>query len=148
MNIIETRKYFDYELAYEGYKKAKELLEKGGIQAVIDDDEFDISDGTTINTWVDDGFIPVYNWGCNVGICINDENFGTDNKEHKWYVDNEVEICSYGGGDDIIRIDNEKDINDRINGLLDYAKENEYTIEDYEKELKSLEKVKEELLCN
>ena len=30
----ETRKYFDYELAYEGYMKAKELLNKGGIQAL------------------------------------------------------------------------------------------------------------------
>ena len=39
----ETRKYFDYELAYEGYMRAKELLENGGIQAVIDED-FPIDD--------------------------------------------------------------------------------------------------------
>lgn len=141
MNIIETRKYFDYELAYEGYKKAKELLDKGGIQAVINDDEFDIPIGTTIDTWVNEGCIPIYNWGCNMAICINDKNFGTDNKEHKWCVDNEVEVYSYGGGDDIICIDNKEDITDRINGLLDYARENEYTLDDLYKEYDSLKSV-------
>ena len=35
-----------------------------------------------------------------------------------------------------------------VKEYLDYLKANEYTIEDYEKELKSLERVKEELLCN
>ena len=28
----DTRKYFDYKLAYDGYKRVKELLDKGGIQ--------------------------------------------------------------------------------------------------------------------
>lgn len=28
----EKRKYFDYELAYEGYLKAKELFDKGGVE--------------------------------------------------------------------------------------------------------------------
>lgn len=51
----ETRKYFDYELAYEGYKKVKELLENGGIQAVIDNDEFDVSCGATIEDWKEKG---------------------------------------------------------------------------------------------
>lgn len=27
---MEERKYFDYELAYEMYKKVKELFDKGG----------------------------------------------------------------------------------------------------------------------
>ena len=39
----ETRKYFDYELAYEGYMKAKELLENGvnGTYAIISKIDYD-----------------------------------------------------------------------------------------------------------
>ena len=37
----ETRKYFDYELAYEGYMRAKELLENGGIQSL--EEEFEVA---------------------------------------------------------------------------------------------------------
>ena len=55
----ETRKYFDYELAYEGYIRVKELLENGGIQAVIDNEEFDISCGGTIADWSCNGYIPI-----------------------------------------------------------------------------------------
>ena len=44
----EKRKYFDYELAYEGYLKAKELFDKGGVEELINDEEFDISGGATI----------------------------------------------------------------------------------------------------
>lgn len=144
--MIEERKYFDYELAYEGYKKAKELLEKSGIQAVIDSDEFDISGGGTIEDWVCNGYIPIYACGYNATIYINDRNFDTDNKENDWYVSGEVDIYSYGSGDDTLYINDLSSIEERINELLDYAKINEYTIEDYEKELKSLERVRERLL--
>ena len=61
----ETRKYFDYELAYEGYIRAKELLDKNGIQGLIDSDEFEISDNGTIEDWVDNGYIPFYASGYN-----------------------------------------------------------------------------------
>ena len=77
----DTRKYFDYELAYDGYKKVKELLENGGIQAVIDNDEFDISGGGTIADWVCNGYVPIYACGYNATIYINDKNFDTDNKK-------------------------------------------------------------------
>ena len=71
----ETRKYFDYELAYEGYMRAKELLDKGGIQAVIDNDEFDVSCGATIEDWKENGYIPINAFGYNATIVINDRKF-------------------------------------------------------------------------
>ena len=44
-------------------------------------------------------------------------------------------------GDDNLFINDKETIEDRINNLLDYANKNDYSIEDYEKELESLEKV-------
>ena len=41
----DTRKYFDYELAYEGYLKAKELFDKGGLEELVNSADFDISGG-------------------------------------------------------------------------------------------------------
>lgn len=137
----ETRKYFDYELAYEGYKKVKELLENGGIQAVVDNDEFDISGGGTIADWVCNGYIPIYACGYNATIYINDRNFDTDNKENEWYVSGEVDIYSYDGGDDTIYINDNISITDRIMGLIDYARKNDYTLDDLYKEYDSLKSV-------
>ena len=45
----EKRKYFDYELAYEGYLKAKELFNKGGVEELINDEDFE-SMASTIST--------------------------------------------------------------------------------------------------
>lgn len=95
----DTRKYFDYKLAYDGYKKVKELLDKGGIQAVIDNDEFDVSCGATIEDWKENGYIPINAFGYNATIFISDKNFDTNNKENDWYVSGEVDIYSYSGGD-------------------------------------------------
>ena len=137
----DTRKYFDYELAYKGFKKAKKLFDKGGIQAILNSDEFEISGGGTIEDWACNGYIDIYGSGYNFCIVLVDKNFDTDNLENKWYISGEVDIYSYGGGDDNLYINNKKNIEERINGLLDYAKNNDYTIEDYEKELESLEEV-------
>ena len=93
----DTRKYFDYELAYKMYEKCVKLLNKGGIDEL---DEYFEETGDREN-----GYTTLF---------INDLS----------------------------------SIEERIDKLLDYAKLNEYTIEDYEKELKSLEIVKEKLLCN
>ena len=137
----ETRKYFDYELAYEGYKKVKELLENGGIQAVIDNDEFDVSFGATIEDWKENGYIPINAFGYNATIFINDRNFDTNNKENDWYVSGEVDIYSYGGGDDTIYINDNISITNRIMGLVDYARKNGYTLDDLYKEYDSLKSV-------
>lgn len=139
----ETRKYFDYELAYEGYKKVKELLENGGIQAVIDNDEFDVSFGATIEDWKENGYIPINAFGYNATIFINDRNFDTNNKENDWYVSGEVDIYSYGGGDDTIYINDNISITNRIMGLVDYARKNGYTLDDLYKEYDSLKSVLE-----
>ena len=141
----ETRKYFDYELAYEGYKKVKELLENGGIQAVIDNDEFDVSFGATIEDWKENGYIPINAFGYNATIYINDRNFDTDNEENEWYVSGEVDIYSYGGGDDTIYINDINDIKDRIMNLINYAKINNYTLNDLYAEYDSLISVLKEL---
>lgn len=141
----DTRKYFDYKLAYDGYKKVKELLENGGIQAVVDNDEFDISGGGTIADWVCNGYVPIYAFGYNATIFINDRNFDTNNKENDWYVSGEVDIYSYSGGDDSIFINDISDIKDRIMNLINYAKINNYTLNDLYAEYDSLISVLKEL---
>lgn len=136
--MYETRKYFDYELAYEGYIKVKELFENGGIQAVIDSEEFEISDCGTIEDWKENGYIPINAFGYNATIFISDENFDTNNKENDWYVSGEVDIYSYSGGDDNLYINDYDSLQQRINGLLEYARKNEYTLDDLYKEYDSL----------
>lgn len=137
----DNRKYFDYELAYEGYEEVKKILDKDGIQAVIDNDEFDISGGGTIADWVCNGYIPIYACGYNATIYINDRNFDTNNKENDWYVSGEVDIYSYNGGDDNLYINSKETIQERIDGLLDYACKNDYSLEDIQKEMESLNNV-------
>ena len=141
----ETRKDFDYELAYEGYKKAEELLKNGGIQALIDNEEFEISDCGTIEDWVDNGYIPFYASGYNATIYVIDSKFDTDDKENNWYVSGEVDIYSYSGGDDNLYINNKIVIQERLNSLLDYAKKNDYSLADIYAEYESLKSVLEEL---
>lgn len=137
----EKRKYFDYELAYEGYLKAKELFDKGGVEELINDEEFDISGGETIEEWSCNGYLPLYASGYNITLYLSDRNFDTENEDNDWYISGEVDIYSYSGGDDNLFINDKETIEDRINNLLDYANKNDYSIEDYEKELESLEKV-------
>lgn len=141
----ETRKYFDYELAYEGYKKAKELLNKGGIQALVDSEEFEISDCGTIKDWGCNGYIPFYASGYNAVIYISDRNFDTNKEENSWYVSGEVDIYSYSGGDDNLYINSSFTLKDRMANLLDFAKKNDYTLDDIYKEYESLEKVLKEV---
>lgn len=137
----EKRKYFDYELAYEGYLKAKELFNKGGVEELINDEKFDISGGATIEEWSCNGYLPLYASGYNITLYLSDRNFDTENENNDWYISGEVDIYSYSGGDDNLFINDKETIEDRINNLLDYANKNDYSIEDYEKELESLEKV-------
>lgn len=141
----ETRKYFDYELAYEGYTKVKELLENGGIQAVIEDEEFDISCGATIEEWSCNGYIPIVASGYNATIYISDRNFDTDNEENDWYVSGEVDIYSYSGGDDNIFINDNLTITQRIIDLVDYARANDYALSDLYAEYDSLKSVLAEI---
>ena len=141
----ETRKYFDYELAYEGYTKVKELLENGGIQAVIEDEEFNISCGATIEEWSCNGYIPIVASGYNATIYISDRNFDTDNEENDWYVSGEVDIYSYSGGDDNIFINDNLTITRRIIDLVDYARANDYALSDLYAEYDSLKSVLAEI---
>ena len=141
----ETRKYIDYKLAYDGYKKVKELLDKGGIQAVIDNDEFDVSYGATIEDWKENGYIPINAFGYNATIVINDRNFDTSNKENDWYVSGEVDIYSYDGGDDTIYINDNISITQRIIDLVDYARANNYQLSDLYAEYDSLKNVLAEI---
>ena len=141
----ETRKYFDYELAYEGYMRAKELLENGGIQAVIEDEEFDISCGATIEEWSCNGYIPIVASGYNATIYISDRNFDTNNEENDWYVSGEVDIYSYSGGDDNIFMNDNLTITQRIIDLVDYARANDYALSDLYAEYDSLKSVLAEI---
>lgn len=135
----DTRKYFDYELAYKMYEKCVKLLNKGGIDEL---DEYFEETGDREN-----GYTTYYGADYNTWVYVSNINFDTDLQE-EWQITGEVDIISYSGGDDTLFINDLSSIEERIDNLLDYAKLNEYTIEDYEKELKSLERVKEKLLCN
>ena len=141
----ETRKYFDYELAYEGYMRVKELFENGGIQAVIEDEEFDISCGATIEEWSCNGYIPIVASGYNATIYISDRNFDTNNEENDWYVSGEVDIYSYSGGDDNIFINDNLTITQRIIDLVDYARANDYQLSDLYAEYDSLKGLLKEI---
>lgn len=146
----DTRKYFDYELAYEGYLKAKELFDKGGLEELVNSADFDISGGGvdyigSIEQWASNGYIPIVASAYNITLYVIDKNFDTDTEEKNWYISGEVDMISYSYGEDNLYINNKGAIEDRIGRLLDYAKENNYTIGDYEKELESLEKVLERL---
>ena len=146
----DIRKYFDYELAYEGYLKAKELFDKGGLEELVNSADFDISGGGvdyigSIEQWASNGYIPIVASAYNITLYVIDKNFDTDTEEKDWYISGEVDMISYSYGEDNLYINNKGAIEDRIGRLLDYAKENNYTIGDYEKELESLEKVLERL---
>ena len=146
----DTRRYFDYELAYEGYLKAKELFDKGGLEELVNNVDFDISGGGvdyigSIEQWASNGYIPIVASAYNITLYVIDKNFDTDTEEKDWYISGEVDMISYSYGEDNLYINNKGAIEDRIGRLLDYAKENNYTIGDYERELESLEKVLEKL---
>lgn len=134
----DTRKYFDYELAYDGYKKVKELFKKGGIQAVLDNEEFDISGDCNIKDWACNGYIPIVASGYNATIYIVDRNFDTDNNENDWFVSGEVDIYSYSGGDDNLYINDSFAITQRITDLINYARANDYSLNDLYAEYDSL----------
>lgn len=136
----DTRKYFDYELAYKMYEKCVKLLNKGGIDEL---DEYFEETGDRKN-----GYTTYYGFDYNTAVYITNKNFDNDKENETWLekcngleVTGEVDIYSYGGGDDTLFINDLSSIEERIDKLLDYAKDNDYTIEDYEKELESLEKV-------
>ena len=146
----EKRKYFDYELAYKGYKQAMKLFNKGGIEELVNNGEFDISGGGidyvgTIEQWACNGYIPIIASAYNITLYAIDRNFDTEKEENNWYISGEVDIHSYSGGEDNLYINDMESIESRISGLLDYGKENNYTIEDYERELLSLEIVLSQL---
>lgn len=149
----EKRKFFDYELAYNGYKRAMELFNKGGIEEIVNDKDFDISGGGidyvgNIEQWASNGYIPINAFRFNMTLYAIDRNFDTDKKENDWYISGELDIYSYGGGEDNLYINDIESIENRIGGLLDYGKQNNYTIEDYERELLSLEIVLAQLKMN
>ena len=128
----ETRKYFDYELAYEGYMRAKELLENGGIQAL--EEEFEET-GDRAN-----GYTTLYGADYNTWVYVSNINFDTDLQE-EWQITGEVDIISYGEGDDTLFINDNLDITQRIIDLVDYARKNDYTLDDLYKEYDSLKSV-------
>lgn len=125
----ENRKYFDYELAYKMYKEVKETLDKEGIKGV----ELDFQEvGDREN-----GYTSFYGADYNAWVYLTNSNFDTD-KEEKWYVSGEVDMISYGEGDENIFIDNIDALEERKNSLLEYARKNDYTLEDIYAEYDSI----------
>ena len=132
----ETRKYFDYELAYEGYIKVKELLENGGIQAL--EEEFE-EVGDRAN-----GYTTFYGADYNTWVYVSNINFDTDLQE-EWQITGEVDIISYGEGNDTLFINDNLDITQRIIDLVDYARANNYALSDLYAEYDSLKSVLAEI---
>ena len=132
----ETRKYFDYELAYEGYMRAKELLENGGIQAL--EEEFE-EVGDRAN-----GYTTFYGADYNTWVYVYNINFDTDLQE-EWQITGEVDIISYGEGNDTLFINDNLDITQRIIDLVNYARANNYQLSDLYAEYDSLKSVLKEI---
>ena len=128
----DTRKYFDYELAYEGYMRAKELLENGRIQAL--EEEFEET-GDRAN-----GYTTFYGADYNTWVYVYNINFDTDLQE-EWQITGEVDIISYGEGNDTLFINDNLDITQRIMDLVNYARANNYQLSDLYAEYESLVKV-------
>lgn len=137
--LEDKRKYFDYELAYKMYRKCEELL-KNGIDEL---DNYFEEVGDRKN-----GYTSYYGADYNTWVYIVNKNFDTKKEDDTWlnkckglYCNGEVDIISYSHGEDTLFINNKDDIEKRIDELYKFAKNNDYTINDYEKELESLEKV-------
>lgn len=128
---METRNYFDYKLAYDMYVVVEDLLNKGGIEEVANKFE-EVGDR-------DNGYTSFYGADYNAWVYLINENFDT-NKEESWYANGEVDMISYGEGEDRLFIISLYDLEERIQGLVEYGKKNDYTLDDIEKEYKSLEK--------
>ena len=141
---MDERQYFDYELAYQGYKRALELFNQGGVETLINDDEFEISGGGTIADWSSSGYVPLYACGYNITLYLIDRNFDTG-KNNDWYISGELNIYSYGGYDDSLYINDKETIEDRIAQLDTWAKDHRYSDEDYRLEKAGLEKVRDAL---
>lgn len=124
-------KYYDYELAYQGYKKVKKMLEQYGIEQVKD--KFKDYCGY----YDDNDMVEFYYEDYNVQITLR--------KEPTWYVSSEVIVVSYDGGEDCLKINDIGTLYKRKWKLLDYAIENEYTYEDIISEYESLKKLISEL---
>ena len=125
----ETRKYFDYELAYEMYKKCVDLLKMGGIKAL--EEEFEET-GDRAN-----GYTTFYGADYNTWVYVSNINFDTDLQE-EWQITGEVDIISYGEGDDTLFINDNLDITQRIMDLISYARANDYQLSDLYAEYDSL----------
>jgi hypothetical protein len=73
----DNRKFFDYELAYNGYKKAKQLFNKGGLEELVNNADFDISGGGidyigSVEQWASNGYIPINASAYNITLYVID----------------------------------------------------------------------------
>lgn len=132
-----NRKYFDYDLAYKMYLKCKKLLAKGGIDEL---DEYFEEVGDREN-----GYTSYYGADYNTWVYIVNKNFDTDKQDESWltskglYVSGEVDMISCGEDKDHLFISDKAQIENRISKLLDYASKNDYSLEDIQKEMNSLQ---------
>ena len=129
---MEERKYFDYELAYQMYKKVENLFNNGGIKAL--EKEFKLEGDLEDNN----GYITFYGEDYNTWVFLIDRNFNTDTTEKDWYVSGEVDIISYASNYDNLYITDKRKLEKRLKDLFIYAKNNHYSKNDYVMERKSI----------
>lgn len=131
--MFEKRKYMDYELAYKGYENLKRILEEKGIEEIKnkfnDYCGYYCDDNRLINFYYED-------YNTYLTLVKQDE---------KWFVSNEVEIISYGGCQDCLLINSKEMLEDRLNNIDYWAKEQDYSAEDIKMEIESIKKVLEKL---
>ena len=137
--MLETRKYFDYRLSFKMYNKCVGLLEKGGIDEL---DEYFEEVGDREN-----GYTSYYGADYNTWVYIVNENFDTDKENESWltskglYVSGEVDMISYSQCCDTLFINSKEDIEERMFGLVEFAKNNNYELNDIYEEYFSLKDV-------
>lgn len=126
---METRKYMDYELAYQGYKAVEKILEEKGIEEVIERFK-----GMCSYSYTENESVHFYYEDYNVYIDV-------DKNEEGWFVNHNVEIVGYGGDFDNLDITDKNALEYRLNNLLDWATTHSYSEEDYNKEKESIENI-------
>lgn len=132
--MFETRKYMDYELAYQGYIKFDERYsEEMDIKTLID--RYNYETDYDLEHLEDYDYITIKDMEHNAIYFMEVGNLGS------WYISGEVEVISYNGEEDTLFINNIVDIKDRLKSVKRWAIDHEYSEEDYNKEKESLEKV-------
>lgn len=135
--MLETRKYFDYELAYKGFLQFEKRFAKYGLKAMSD--YYDVNYNEEWKYVLDN--LDDYDYLTFKDMEHNATYFVEKDLDGDFYATGEVDVLSYGECDDTLFINDIHDINERLKALDNWAESHAYSEEDYKAEKKSLENI-------